>query len=52
MEEKIETRELLEQIKIAVKDVLIAVVRKSGDELKITFPNGQIFTLALWENNC
>ena len=50
MEEKIESQELLELIRIAVKDILIAVVRKNEDELKIKFPNGQTFTLALWEN--
>lgn len=48
--ERIAADALLAEIKIAIKDTFIAAVRKSGDGLQIKFPNGQTFTLALWEN--
>lgn len=49
-EEKIQTQELLSEVHAALKDVFVAVVRKRDDELILNFPNGQKFTLALWEN--
>lgn len=48
--ERIAADALLAEIKIAIKDTFIAAVRKSEDGLQIKFPNGQTFTLALWEN--
>ncbi len=53
MEQKkqIEREELLSEIQVALKDLFIAVVRKRDDELILSFPNGQKFTLALWENS-
>lgn len=51
MEEKIERNELLGEVQAALKDLFVAVVRKRDDELIISFPNGQKFTLAIWENS-
>lgn len=48
--ERIEAGALLEEIKIAIKDIFIAKVHKNEDGLQIKFPNEQVFTLALWEN--
>ena len=50
MEEQITSEELLNEVQMAIKDMFVATVRKRGDELVIRFPNGQQFTLALWEN--
>ena len=50
MEEQIKREELLQEVQMAIKDVFIATVRKRGDEVIIKFPNGQKFTLTLWEN--
>ena len=50
MEEQIKVEELLGEVQIALKDLFVALVRKRGDELLLQFPNGQEFTLALWEN--
>lgn len=49
-EERIETEGLLEEIKIALKDIFLATVRKKGDELSMQFPNGQKFVLTVWED--
>ncbi len=35
---------------IAIKDIFFAKVHKNEDGLQIKFPNGQSFTLAVWEN--
>lgn len=51
MEEKIESKDLLSEVQAALKDLFVAVVRKRDDELIINFPNGQKFTLAVWENS-
>lgn len=48
--EKIETLELVEQIKIALKDVFVAKMKKQLDEIHITFLNGQKFVIAVWED--
>ncbi len=48
--ERIQPQMLLEEIRIALKDIFIATFRKLEDELLIKFPNGQTFTLAVWEN--
>lgn len=50
-EEKIKREDLLAEVQTAIKDVFVATVRRRGDELIIGFPNGQQFTLALWENS-
>ena len=50
MEEQIKSEDLLQEVQMAIKDLFVATVRKRGDELFIKFPNGQQFTLALWEN--
>ena len=48
--EKIEAQKLLEEIKLALKEVFVASVRSKGDELVIEFPNGQIFALTVCED--
>ena len=48
-EERLETENLLEEIKVAIKDIFVATVRKRGDEISIQFPNGQKFALTVWE---
>ena len=50
MKEQIKAKELLSEVQIVLKDMFVAIVRKRGDELLLKFPNGQEFTLALWEN--
>ena len=47
---RIEAEGLLEEIKIALKDIFLATVRKRGDELFMQFPNGQKFVLTVWED--
>lgn len=47
--ERIETENLLEEIKVALKDILVAKVRKRGDEISMQFSNGQKFALTVWE---
>ena len=49
MEEKIEARDLLQEIKLAIKDLFVAKMHQSGDEVSLTFSNGQRFILTLWE---
>ena len=51
MEEKIERNDLLCEVQCAIKDLFVAIIRKRDDELIISFPNGQKFTLAIWENS-
>lgn len=46
---KIEVENLVEEIRLALKDILIATTRKYLDEIHIHFPNGQNFTVAIWE---
>ncbi len=48
--ETIQADALLDEIKTAIKDVFVAKVRKCGDELRITFPNGQTFAVTVWED--
>lgn len=52
MEEKnkIEAEFLLQEIRIALKDVFVATVHRCKDGINLHFPNGQTFVLALWEN--
>lgn len=50
MEEQIKSEDLLQEVQMAIKDLFVATVRKREDELFIKFPNGQQFTLTLWEN--
>ena len=50
MEEKIQAERLLEEIKVMLKDLFVAAVRKKGDELELKFSNGQSFTVTVWEN--
>ena len=42
---------LLEQIRIILKDELVATVRKAADELKISFPGGEVFRLTVWRES-
>ena len=49
MEEKIEAKDLLQEIKLAVKDLFVAKLHQTGDEVSLTFSNGQRFILTLWE---
>ncbi len=48
--EKIEAPQLLDEIKILLKDDFIASVRKTGDEIAMQFPNGQRFAVTVWED--
>ena len=50
MEKQIKSEDLLQEVQMAIKDLFVATVRKRGDEVLIKFPNGQTFTLTLWEN--
>lgn len=50
MEEKITAEQLLQEIKPIIKDCFVAVVHKNSDGLSLSFPNGQKFTVAVWEN--
>ncbi len=43
--------EILEEIRLLLKDTFIATVRKRGDELELRFPGGERFTVAVWRNN-
>ena len=43
--------EILEEIRLLLKDTFIATVRKRGDELELRFPGGERFTVAVWSNN-
>ena len=47
--DKIKTEDLAEEINVAIKDTFIAQTRKFRDEIHMKFPNGQTFTLAVWE---
>ena len=49
MKEKITAEQLLQEIKPIMKDCFVAVVRKTSDGLSLVFPNGQKFTVAVWE---
>lgn len=49
MKEVIDAEGLLEEVKIALKDIFVSTVRKKGSEIEMKFPNGQIFTVTLWE---
>lgn len=48
--DQIKRENLLDEVQAAIKDIFVATVRKREDEIIIRFPNGQQFTLALWEN--
>ena len=48
--EKIKAEDLAEELKIAIKDIFVAQTRKYLDEIHMKFPNGQKFTIAVWEN--
>lgn len=47
--EEIKTEFLLQEIRIALKDIFVATVHRCKDGINIHFPNGQTFVLALWE---
>ena len=47
--ELIKAEDLLEEIKIALRDAFVAKFYRQGQELNITFLNGQKFTLTLQE---
>ncbi len=47
--ERIQAENLLEEIKVALKDIFLATLRKRGDEIVMQFPNGQKFALTVWE---
>lgn len=49
--EKIDAKELLRDIKVLLKDNLIAKLYEQGQEVSITFLNGQKFILTLYEVN-
>ena len=51
LEEKISVDELLEQVKLALSDEFVAKVRINHAEKMLTlrFPNGQKFSVAVWE---
>lgn len=49
MEEKIEAKDLLQEIKLAIKDLFVAKMHQTEDEVSLAFPNGRRFILALWE---
>ena len=49
-EEKIEIKNLIQEIQEALKDIFIARILKRGTELEMEFLNGQWFTLTLFEN--
>lgn len=53
MEPKIflSSEEILEEIRLLLKDTFIATVRKRGGELELRFPGGERFTVAVWRNN-
>ena len=48
--EKIKKEFLLQEIRIAIKDIFIAEVHRCKDGINLRFPNGQAFELSLWEN--
>ena len=48
--DKIEAAFLLQEIRIALKDVFVATVHRCKDGINIHFPNGQTYVLALWED--
>ena len=50
-DKRIEAEELLQEIKISLKDDFVASVRKRGDELVLQFTNGQKFAVTVWEEN-
>ena len=41
---------LLQEIRIAIKDIFIAEVHRCKEGINLRFPNGQSFTLFLYEN--
>lgn len=47
--DKITAEGLLAEIKPLLKDCFVAKIRKSEDGLLIVFPNGQRFSVAVWE---
>ena len=51
MQKTISAEELLKIVKVVLKDELAAVIRKRGDELTITFPGGERFSLTLWKES-
>ncbi len=50
-ENRIKSSDLLDEIKILLKDTYIAGIRKRGDELDLHFANGQHFVLTIWETS-
>lgn len=49
MNKAMTAEELLKIVQVVLKDELAAVIRKRGDELTITFPDGERFALTLWK---
>ncbi len=47
---KIKSEELLEQIKLCLKDFFVAEVKEKENSLELHFENGQNFRLFLQEN--
>ena len=50
-EDKIYTVDLAQEIKIAIKDIFIAKMRRCRDEIHLDFPNGQKFTVDVMEDD-
>lgn len=46
---EIKAEELMEEIQLLLKDHFVAKFYRQGQELNITFLNGQKFTLSLYE---
>ncbi len=50
MAKKIELKELLEEIEVALSDEFVAEVKREEDGLTLRFVNGQTFRLRVEEN--
>ena len=50
-EDKIYTVELAKEIKIAIKDIFDAKLRRNRDEIYLNFPNGQKFIVDVLEDD-
>ena len=46
---KIETKELVEQIKVALQEEFVAEVAKEGEDLVLRFVSGQAFRICVEE---
>ncbi len=51
MQEEFRAEELLEIVRVVLKDELTAVIRRRGDELTITFPGGERYVLTVWRES-